>query len=367
MDQRRPWGNGRPTGTTKAHPPCSDARIEGTTTEHEAREVQGEAEHSAAAHGRPGRALAWPRAGHREGDRGGRGRGTRDDVRPGLRHDAGVLHVEGLPAYGRLRPQPQRAHELPAHRQHHEVQERGLGGRERSLQAQGRGLPHDHDRQVHERLHGRIRTRSLDTYLLRDVAVREIGRWGADRPLFMVVSFHGPHFPAFFDAADADRFTDLEAPRGPSWGVSDADDPQYVRDQAPLTAEEARAADTLYRKKARSLLAIRRAIVDIVKRFEEKGQLDDTYFVFTSDNGYRHGEHAMVHGKHTPYEEDINVPLFVRGPDVGRGVRLPNFALNIDLAPTFCEWAGIGPRPYMDGRLPRAASQGRVCPLAHQL
>src|SRR3712207_2551102 len=58
----------------------------------------------------------------------------------------------------------------------------------------------------------------------------------------------------------------------------------------------------------------------------------------------------MVHGKHTPYEEDINVPLFVRSPDVSQGVRLPNFALNIDLAPTFCEWAGISPRPYMDGR-----------------
>jgi N-acetylglucosamine-6-sulfatase len=143
-----------------------------------------------------------------------------------------------------------------------------------------------------------------------------------------VVSFHGPHIPAFFDAADAHRFADLKAPRVPSWGVSDADDPQYVKNQAPLTAEEARAADTLYRKKARSILAIRRAIVDVVKKFEEKGQLDNTYFVFTSDNGYRHGEHAMVHGKHTPYEEDINVPLFVRGPDVSQGVRLPNFALN---------------------------------------
>jgi arylsulfatase A-like enzyme len=193
-------------------------------------------------------------------------------------------------------------------------------------------------------------TRYLDTYLLRDVAVREIGRWGADRPLFMVVSFHGPHIPAFFDAADADRFADLKAPRVPSWGVSDADDPQYVKDQAPLTAQEAKAADALYRKKARSILAIHRAIVDVVKKFEEKGQLDNTYFVFTSDNGYRHGEHAMVHGKHTPYEEDINVPLFVRGPDVRKGVRLPNFALNIDLAPTFCEWAGISLRPYMDGR-----------------
>ena len=166
-------------------------------------------------------------------------------------------------------------------------------------------------------------TRYLDTYLLRDVAVREIGRWGADRPLFMVVSFHGPHFPAFFDATDADRFADLKAPRVPSWGVSDADDPRYVKNQAPLTAREAEAADTLYRKKARSILAIRRAIVDIVKKFEDKGQLENTYFVFTSDNGYRHGEHAMVHGKHTPYEEDINVPLFVRGPGVRRARGCP--------------------------------------------
>jgi N-acetylglucosamine-6-sulfatase len=193
-------------------------------------------------------------------------------------------------------------------------------------------------------------TRYLDTYLLRDVAVREIGRWGADRPLFMVVSFHGPHFPAFFDAADADRFTDLKAPRVPSWGVSDADDPQYVKNQAPLTDAEAREADNLYRKKARSILAIRRAIDDIVAALRDKGQLSNTYLLFTSDNGYRHGEHAMVHGKHTPYEEDINIPLFVRGPDVSKGVRLPNFALNIDLAPTFCEWAGVAPRSYMDGR-----------------
>jgi N-acetylglucosamine-6-sulfatase len=124
-----------------------------------------------------------------------------------------------------------------------------------------------------------------------------------------------------------------------------------VREEpSPLTAEEARNADTHYRKKARSILAIRSAIVDIVKRFEEKGQLDNTYFVFTSDNGYRHGEHAMVHGKLTPHEEDTNVPLFVRGPDVSKGARLGNLALNTDRAPTFCEWAGISPRPYMDGR-----------------
>jgi hypothetical protein len=150
----------------------------------------------------------------------------------------------------------------------------------------------------------------------------------------MVVSFHGPHFPAFFDAEDAHRFADLQAPRVPSWGVSDADDPQYVRDQAPLTAREANAADTLYRKKARSILAIRRAIVDIVRKMEEKGQLDNTYFVFTSDNGYRHGEHALVHGKHIPADV-LRVGWYKPAPLHGR--------------------------PHL-----RTAPQGRVRPLAHQ-
>ena len=62
--------------------------------------------------------------------------------------------------------------------------------------------------------------------------MRESSRWGADRPLFMVVSFTPPAHPRLLRAAD-DLFADLKAPRVPSWGVSDADDPQYVKNQAP--------------------------------------------------------------------------------------------------------------------------------------
>ncbi len=93
------------------------------------------------------------------------GTGTGGDVRPGLRHDPRVLPFEGLPTYGRLCPQPQRAHELPAHRRRDEVQERGLGGGEHRHQAQGRGLPYDPHRQVHERLRGRVRPRAVGEVL----------------------------------------------------------------------------------------------------------------------------------------------------------------------------------------------------------
>ena len=157
--------------------------------------------------------------------------------------------------------------------------------------------------------------------------------------------------PAPYDPADEGAFPDLVVPRTPAYGTTDADDPAYVRDDAPFTADEQAAWDDLYRKKARSMLAVERAISDILEAFWRMGQLENTYFVFTSDNGHRHGEHGSQ-GKHTPYEEDINVPLFVRGPSgaVTPGAVLPQFALNIDLNPTICEWAGIAPAPYVDGR-----------------
>ena len=52
------------------------------------------------------------------------------------------------------------------------------------------------------------------------------------------------------------------------------------------------------------------------------------------------GEHRLIAGKDTPYEEDIRVPMVVRGPGVPAGARIDAMVLNIDLAPTFAEIAG---------------------------
>jgi hypothetical protein len=60
------------------------------------------------------------------------------------------------------------------------------------------------------------------------------------------------------------------------------------------------------------------------------------------------GEHRLIAGKDTPYEEDLRVPMVMRGPGVPEGLRIQAMALNIDLAPTFAELAGA---PFQaDGR-----------------
>jgi N-acetylglucosamine-6-sulfatase len=58
----------------------------------------------------------------------------------------------------------------------------------------------------------------------------------------------------------------------------------------------------------------------------------------------------MTQGKRTPYEEDIRVPLMVRGPGVPANRVLKHQVLNNDLAPTFARLAGVTPPPFVDGK-----------------
>jgi arylsulfatase A-like enzyme len=71
--------------------------------------------------------------------------------------------------------------------------------------------------------------------------------------------------------------------------------------------------------------------------------------VFTSDNGFMWGEHRWI-DKLAPYEESIRVPLVVRfDPLTSTAESAPQLALNIDLAPTFAQVAGVTP-PRTDGQ-----------------
>lgn len=69
-----------------------------------------------------------------------------------------------------------------------------------------------------------------------------------------------------------------------------------------------------------------------------------------SDNGFHMGEHRLNAGKQTAYEEDIRVPLIVRGPRVLAGQVLGHLTGNIDLAPTFAELGGASIPDFVDGR-----------------
>jgi N-acetylglucosamine-6-sulfatase len=88
--------------------------------------------------------------------------------------------------------------------------------------------------------------------------------------------------------------------------------------------------------------------------------LNNTYNFSTSDNGFHHGEHRIPRQKWRPYEEDIHMPLLVRGPRVAAGSTTYKLILNTDYLPTYLDLAGAQTPPYADAHFLRPVLDGSV-------
>lgn len=78
----------------------------------------------------------------------------------------------------------------------------------------------------------------------------------------------------------------------------------------------------------------------ILKELDDLKLADDTVVIFSSDNGYYLGEHSLG-DKRSAYEESMRIPLLVRYPKLGKGKLIDQIALNVDLAPTLLDFAGV--------------------------
>jgi hypothetical protein len=98
------------------------------------------------------------------------------------------------------------------------------------------------------------------------------------------------------------------------------------------------------------LLSVDEGIAAIVDALEDEGELDDTYLIFTSDNGYFSGEHRIRQGKYLPHEPSTHVPLLIRGPGIPAGGTSKALVSNVDIASTIAAITGATPKLQQDGR-----------------
>lgn len=188
------------------------------------------------------------------------------------------------------------------------------------------------------------------TDVLSRKAVDFIRRSGS-QPFFLWIASYAPHGPATPAPRHQGRFAGAIAPRTPNFDEPDVSDkPDWVRTAARLTRNEIENVDDLHRKRLESLLAVDELIAAIFDALQAAGRLDDTYVVFMSDNGFHLGQHRQTRGKQAPYEEEVRVPLVVRGPGVPAGRVLEHLVGNVDLAPTFAELTGVTGPDFVDGR-----------------
>jgi N-acetylglucosamine-6-sulfatase len=173
------------------------------------------------------------------------------------------------------------------------------------------------------------------------------------QPYFLYLATYAPHAPAIPAPRHQALFPGLLAPRPPSFNEGAAtlhDKPAQFRSVPPLAASDVAAIDALYRRRIQSLQAVDDLVERVIHALTVNGQLANTYVIFTSDNGFHMGEHRFRPGKYTSYEEDIHVPLIVRGPGIAAGRVRDELTSSVDLAATFADLAGTSLAVPADGR-----------------
>jgi N-acetylglucosamine-6-sulfatase len=109
-----------------------------------------------------------------------------------------------------------------------------------------------------------------------------------------------------------------------------------------------------------TILSVDDSVGEIYKTLEELDQLDNTLFIFTSDNGLLNGEHGMV-DKRTMHEASIRIPLVVRYPGLKATDKprvVEQMVLTLDFAPTILDICGLDPLPNIDGQSWKRLAQG---------
>jgi N-acetylglucosamine-6-sulfatase len=183
----------------------------------------------------------------------------------------------------------------------------------------------------------------------------------AGKHFFAYVAPKAPHDPATPAPRDKHKFDGIRAPHPPSYNEQDVSDkPPWIRQLPRLSGFKRAKIDNRAEKRAETLQALDDLVAGVVGKLKDRGVLSNTYIFFTSDNGHHMGEHRIPGKKGRPYEEDVHVPLLVRGPGVAAGHQAQKLVLNTDFLPTFTDLGGAQTPGYADGRSLRPVLKGNA-------
>lgn len=185
---------------------------------------------------------------------------------------------------------------------------------------------------------------------------------GSPKPWSMVVGFKSPHGPFLPPARAKDRFSGALAQAVPNL---DAQAPYMGVTRRPRKAgADARTPGmnvSVNLDYFRCISAADDCLGRLLDALDETGFATNTVVIFTSDNGYYLGEHGLG-DKRSAYEESMRVPFLVRDPSLPvarRGKVADEMVLNLDLAQTLLDYAGVPAPRTMQGRSWRSLLSGK--------
>lgn len=220
-------------------------------------------------------------------------------------------------------------------------------------------------------------TMDSNNYITDELTTRAI-KWldgVKEKPFFMYLSHKGVHaefMPAkrhqgkykklpvmspqsmYLTVTDSSKQYGIVTP--PKTAVNYKDIPRWVREQryswhgVDYMYHGQIPFDEFYHLYLETLLAVDESIQSVLKWVEDNGLKENTMVMYMGDNGFLFGEHGLI-DKRNAYEESMKVPLLVWAPGMIKANSvIQQMVMNIDLAPTFLEIAGISKPAQMQGQ-----------------
>ncbi|KAJ5825997.1 arylsulfatase [Penicillium riverlandense] len=198
-------------------------------------------------------------------------------------------------------------------------------------------------------------------YSLLDEAV------SAEQPFFLTIAPSAPHAdiqmsgsildpdPVFLYGAPVSAkrhehlFEDVKVPRTKNFNPDQPSGANWLLHLEQQNQTNVDWNDHFYRQRLRALQAVDEMVDGLIERVHQHGIMEDTYIIYSSDNGFHIGQHRLQPGKSCGYEEDINIPFIIRGPGVAANHTTDIITSHTDLAPTFFDLLGIPQREDFDG------------------
>jgi len=212
-----------------------------------------------------------------------------------------------------------------------------------------------------------VKPEGYNTDVIADMTTEMLSqRPDSERPFYLWANYVAPHTgggdepddpKVVFDDPEAqlattrpadrhrDLFDDEDLPDVPEMWRG-PDDSRWSSE--PRSDDFRSAMREVNQQRLESLQAVDEAIRDTVQALRKQGELDDTYVIVTSDNGFMTGHNNKM-GKLLPFDNSVRIPILLRGPGLPRGVTTDLAVTNPDLAVTIAALAGAEPGRTVDG------------------
>ncbi|CAJ0583063.1 unnamed protein product, partial [Mesorhabditis spiculigera] len=196
---------------------------------------------------------------------------------------------------------------------------------------------------------GNLKKHGFDYQLdyLTDVITNSSLKWvdehladSSDDPFLAVLSYPAPHGPEDPAPQFSESFENVSTHRTASWNYAPNPDKQWLLQQTgKMEPVHVAFTDILHRRRIQTLQSVDDSVHKILTSLREKKPIVKYLCQF-----------GLIKGKNMPYEFDIRVPFFIRGPGIPRNATVRKAVANIDIAPTILAMAEVEIPDRMDGR-----------------